>query len=72
MKVAKLYTRDDIRIEEILVVTFTERATGELKARIRALLGSLLEHEASDPPADANASPGWVLDDGAPWLSDMV
>jgi ATP-dependent exoDNAse (exonuclease V) beta subunit len=38
--------RGDARLEEILVVTFTEKATAELVRRLRALIERLLAHEA--------------------------
>ncbi|MCE9576193.1 MAG: UvrD-helicase domain-containing protein [Deltaproteobacteria bacterium] len=49
-------------IDQILLVTFTEKATAELRTRIRALLARLLS--AGPRPADA-AGPGWVIDDAA-------
>ena len=33
----------DVRLSEILVVTFTEKATGELKSRSRSLTETMLE-----------------------------
>jgi exodeoxyribonuclease V beta subunit len=56
--------RGDARLEEILVVTFTEKATFELVRRLRALLERLLAHDA---PAPAGADPEalWVLDGAA-------
>lgn len=60
--VIELLLEHEIRIEEILVVTFTERATGELKARIRALLQTLLEH--TDEVVEGEA-PAWALDEAA-------
>jgi exodeoxyribonuclease V beta subunit len=49
-------------IDQILLVTFTEKATAELRSRIRDLLARL--HSAGARPADA-AGPGWVIDDAA-------
>jgi exodeoxyribonuclease V beta subunit len=52
--------RGDARIDEILVVTFTDRAAAELRRRIRALLGRVRGHlEPSD------AALAWVIDDAA-------
>lgn len=45
--VLDLLLSTDCSIEEILVVTFTEKATTELRARIRALLEGLLSGSAS-------------------------
>jgi exodeoxyribonuclease V beta subunit len=62
--VADRIVRGDARLEEILVVTFTEKATLELVRRLRALIGALLAHDAPLPPG-ADASSAWVLDDAA-------
>ena len=56
--------RGDARLEEILVVTFTEKATLELVRRLRALTVRLLAHDAPAPP-DADAASVWVLDGAA-------
>ncbi len=45
-------------IESILVVTFTEKATSELKARIRALLEAVL----MSPPGVAEEGSAWLID----------
>ena len=37
-RVLRLLTEGAIPIEQILVVTFTEKATGELKTRLRLML----------------------------------
>ncbi|MEL6186791.1 MAG: UvrD-helicase domain-containing protein, partial [Myxococcota bacterium] len=51
-------------LENLLVVTFTEKAAGELKARLRSKLGRLLE--AADRGASGGALPAaWPLDDVA-------
>jgi len=56
--------RGDARLEEILVVTFTEKATLELVRRLRALVARLLAHD--EPlPAGADADAAWALDDAA-------
>ncbi len=52
--------RGDARLDEILVVTFTERAAAELRRRVHALIRKV----AAAPPAPA-AGPGWTVDDEA-------
>ena len=44
--VLRLVTEEEVPPEQILVVTFTEKATGELKSRLRAML----ERAARDTP----------------------
>jgi exodeoxyribonuclease V beta subunit len=56
--------RGDARLEEILVVTFTEKATAELVRRLRALIERLLEHAAPAPQGVA-ADACWILDEEA-------
>ncbi|MEE2756410.1 MAG: UvrD-helicase domain-containing protein [Myxococcota bacterium] len=56
----------DARLSEILVVTFTEKATGELKSRIRSLIETILEQAELCEP-DGIASPTeadefWLFD----------
>jgi len=56
--------RGDARLDEILVVTFTERAAAELRRRIHALIRRV----AAAPPASGAApagTTGWVVDDEA-------
>lgn len=48
------------RLEEVLVVTFTEKATAELRRRLRAKLVELLAHRGEAPG----------VADGAVWLLD--
>jgi len=50
-------------IDEILVVTFTEKAAAELKARIRAKIGGLLS--ATTVETSTTASSFWTIDDRA-------
>ena len=52
------------RIEEILVVTFTEKATAELKRRVRELITTLLDAGAA-APAEIPDEACWILDDAA-------
>lgn len=49
------------RIDEILVVTFTEKATAELRVRMREKLEELLELASSGGPP-APEGPAWELD----------
>ncbi len=51
----------DARLDQILVVTFTERAAAELVRRIRALVGNVLAGRA--PPDAAADAPRWAIDD---------
>ena len=39
-------------VEQILVVTFTEAATGELRDRIRSCIGDLMDVLGGAPPTD--------------------
>ena len=55
--------RGDARIDEMLVVTFTERAAAELVRRIRALIQDVLRPAtASDEPAGPHL---WTIDAAA-------
>jgi exodeoxyribonuclease V beta subunit len=56
-----LLTNPDVDLEHILVVTFTERATAELKARVRALLGQLLYATRPDGPPVYVEGPRWEI-----------
>jgi exodeoxyribonuclease V beta subunit len=59
--VADRIVRGDARLEEILVVTFTEKATMELVRRLRALVERLLAHD--EPlPVGADPTSAWLLD----------
>jgi exodeoxyribonuclease V beta subunit len=62
--VADRIVRGDARLEEILVVTFTEKATAELVRRLRALVERLLAHAEPAPPG-TDPQTVWLLDDGA-------
>ncbi len=48
-------------IDQLLVVTFTEKATAELRARIRAKLAELAQTPAGDHAAGAAST--WTIDD---------
>jgi exodeoxyribonuclease V beta subunit len=52
----------DARIDEMLVVTFTERAAAELRRRVLALLRAVA---AAAPRAGAAPGAGWTIDDEA-------
>ena len=60
-KVVDLLLATDATIDRIVVVTYTEKATAELRARIRRLLTQMVW---GSPPAPAGED-GWLLDDGA-------
>jgi exodeoxyribonuclease V beta subunit len=62
--VADRIVRGDARLEEILVVTFTEKATLELVRRLRTLIARLLTH-VEPLPAGVDPEAAWVLDDAA-------
>ncbi|HEY3354637.1 MAG TPA: UvrD-helicase domain-containing protein, partial [Polyangia bacterium] len=55
----------DTRIDEILVVTFTERATSELRLRVREKLRALLAAGPAEHRPDLPAERAWDLDDAA-------
>lgn len=60
--VEHVLNEDDTSVDEILVVTFTRRAAGELKARVRSRLEALLR--ASETGGDGcNAENAWQLDE---------
>ncbi len=67
-----LLGEQDVELEQILVVTFTEKATSELKVRVRKVIKSVLDAAAlarRDPhskylvPLDPEQQPHWVIDD---------
>jgi exodeoxyribonuclease V beta subunit len=62
--VADRIVRGDARLDEILVVTFTEKATLELVRRLRALIDRLLAHDEPLPPG-ADPAAAWALDGAA-------
>lgn len=61
-RVVDLLLRTQATIDQILLVTFTEKATAELRQRIRAKLAELATATESNAAADA---PHWVIDDDA-------
>ena len=48
--VLRLLTEQGVSLEQILVVTFTEKATGELKARLRSMLERALQKDDEHAP----------------------
>ncbi len=54
--------RGEARLEEILVVTFTERAAAELRRRVHALIRAVA---AAGPPLPDSVQPGWTIDSDA-------
>jgi len=60
--VLDLMINHDANIEEILVVTFTEAATRELRERIRALIRKICEEISNDKP-DPVGGDYWVIDE---------
>ncbi len=59
--VLDLLVEDRANIEEILVVTFTEAATRELRERIRALIRNILDETEKSPAGDP--SEYWAIND---------
>jgi exodeoxyribonuclease V beta subunit len=64
--VIELLLSTDVPVDRLLVVTFTEKATHELRARIRAKLEEL-SSGAFEPASEAAIRAGdvWAIDDGA-------
>jgi len=60
--VVELVLAREVPLEQILVVTFTEKATREMRERVRAKLRDLLEPRA-EPPDETE--PAWVVDEAA-------
>lgn len=63
--VDRLLRDADLSIEQVLVVTFTEKATHEVRARIRALLEKLARLGTDADGVDAHDGPVWTIDDEA-------
>lgn len=62
--VVELVLSTDMTLDRLLCVTFTEKATHEIRTRVRAKLEALLVGRG-DPPTDAQIRAGdyWTLDD---------
>jgi exodeoxyribonuclease V beta subunit len=58
--VIDLLLSTDVEIDQILVVTFTERAASELRARLRNKISLMLER-ATEPVSEAE--PHWIIGD---------
>ncbi|MBA2661520.1 MAG: UvrD-helicase domain-containing protein [Bradymonadaceae bacterium] len=64
--VIELLLHTDARLEEILVVTFTERATADLKKRIRGVLETIIAaYDAPSLASRAAEGPVWEIDEEA-------
>lgn len=61
-RVVDLLLSTDTLIEQILVVTFTEKATAELRFRVRRLIETVLGAREHTAGAD---EPHWIIDDDA-------
>ncbi|HUH00607.1 MAG TPA: UvrD-helicase domain-containing protein [Kofleriaceae bacterium] len=65
-RVVDLIVRGGAAIEDILVVTFTEKATAELRARVRRLIERVRDAEPTELPAELDdEAPAWVIDEAA-------
>jgi len=53
---------DGAALDEILVVTFTEKATREMRARVRSTLHAIVHPRADDPRVDPAEGPVWTID----------
>lgn len=61
--VVDLILRQGVPLDEILIVTFTEKAAGELEYRLRRKLQRLVD--GTEPEASADAPSAWLIDDRA-------
>ncbi len=62
-RVVDLLLATDATIDQLVVVTYTEKATAELRLRLRELLTRMV-HGAPEPlPVDAGPDEVWLLDD---------
>lgn len=62
-RVVDLILRGGATVDQILVVTFTDKATVELRARVRGLIATMLHGRAPALPADAADDDVWIVDD---------
>lgn len=53
---------DGAELDEILVVTFTEKATREMRARVRSTLDAIVHPRPDDPRLDPPEGPAWEVD----------
>jgi exodeoxyribonuclease V beta subunit len=63
--VLELVLVTDVKIDQILVVTFTEKATQELRVRVRGRLAELLRACDGGAPGAGPGEDAWTLDGGA-------
>jgi exodeoxyribonuclease V beta subunit len=64
--VVELLLTTDVTLDRILVVTFTEKATNELRVRLRAKLEELASRREDSPSRGAlKENECWVIDDAA-------
>ncbi len=49
-------------LDEVLVVTFTEKATREMRARVRKTLDAIVHPRSDDPRVDPPEGPAWTID----------
>jgi exodeoxyribonuclease V beta subunit len=63
--VVDLLLTEEVTLENILVVTFTEKATTELRARVRALIARILAAGEDATAPGAPDDPAWTIDAGA-------
>src|ERR1700730_15302278 len=68
--VVEILLKTDATIDKILVVTFTEKATSELRARIRATLESVITGASGKDADDENA--GAIGEDGGRTLREAL
>ena len=62
-RVIDLLLQTDATIDQIVVVTYTEKATAELRLRLRALLTQMAHGEPEPPPPGATGDQIWTIDD---------
>jgi exodeoxyribonuclease V beta subunit len=64
--IVELVLAAEVTLDQVLVVTFTEKATHELRVRVRGKLEELLRGEAPEPDAAAvERGDFWTLDEAA-------
>ncbi|HUQ01910.1 MAG TPA: UvrD-helicase domain-containing protein [Kofleriaceae bacterium] len=64
-RVVDLVLRAGATIDQILVVTFTEKATAELRSRVRGQLSRMVHGQPEAAPPGASPDDVWVIDDAA-------
>ncbi|MBI4510399.1 MAG: UvrD-helicase domain-containing protein [Deltaproteobacteria bacterium] len=64
--IVELLLTTDTTLDQMLVVTFTEKATGELRSRVRAKLEELVDlPPVTTPPDHLHTACHWIIDDQA-------